>query len=157
MYLLSTSYQQPLVSICRPRELRQNKVDMEAPAMSLQEAPDEPARLCQACRKAHFAALRDDDSEVWKEVVNSGTPRMSLHGKMSEQSLPADMWPGLPRLLRSAKSGCGFCALLRKALISTDSRDSWRCCIEGGPEKHGPSQLEFSFPVLKRFQEVGSS
>ncbi|KAJ4395972.1 hypothetical protein N0V93_000188 [Gnomoniopsis smithogilvyi] len=118
---------------------------MEAATTSHRKAPDEPARLCEACRVAHYAAL-SDNSSGWKEDAFDGnTPRIKLRGHTHTQILPADRWPGLPRLLGSAEFGCGFCALLREAILSTEAHDAWGCCIEGGLTEAFPSQLEFAF------------
>lgn len=123
--------------------------------MSLQEVPDEPATLCKTCRGAHYEALRDDQSGKWKEVNHGGIHRIMLQYRTSLQSLSTDMWPGLPRLLNSAKSGCGFCALVREAILSNESRDAWLGLIEGGLTEDTPSQLDMSFTYLSEHRYIG--
>lgn len=128
---------------------------MEGPAISPQEVPNEPATLCKTCQEAHHEALRDDETNKWKEVNHGGIPRIMLQYRTSLRSLFTDMWPGLPRLLNSAKSGCGFCALVREAILSNESRDAWLGLIEGGLTEDTPSQLDMSFTYLSEHRYIG--
>lgn len=125
------------------------------PAMSHQEASGEPALLCEACRQAHHDALRDDQSSKWNEVNHDGIPRMMLDYRTETHSLPADMWPDLPRLLSSSNLGCGFCALVREAILSNESRYAWLGLIEGGLTEDTPSQLEISLAYLSEHRYIG--
>lgn len=69
--------------------------------------------------------------------------------------LPADMWPDLPHLRSSARSGCGFCALIGEAILSKESKDAWSRLIEGGIIEDTPSQLKMSFAYLSEHRYIG--
>lgn len=71
----------------------------------------EPAALCETCQEAHGALLRDDGPH-WKQA-----------GRSPEHYLLDDRLPDLPNLLQSARTGCGFCAFLRGAILSDDAKD----------------------------------
>lgn len=93
------------------------------------------AILCEACRKAHGIQLSDAVDKAglggpghrWEEDVSDDEeprPHVCL-GEPFRTELLADMWPGLPRLLDSARAGCKFCAFLRDAVLSDDVKDLW--------------------------------
>lgn len=120
---------------------------------SAPEVSNGPASLCETCRKAHYAALRDDGPS-WVQCryfvnryVESTRPRHVelIHPNGETHSLPEDTWPNLPRLLDSAQAGCGFCAFLREALLSGKFDDAWKHVNDGSTKKDDRQRLILSF------------
>lgn len=112
-------------------------VAIRAPALSPPGVSDEPASLCEICREAHHAALRDDDPH-WVQL-NGHVQLMS--NPTSLQPLLMDEWPNLPGLRESARRGCGFCALLREAILSDKFKDAWDDFAQGSDAKAGRKRL----------------
>ncbi|KAK2596481.1 hypothetical protein N8I77_013369 [Diaporthe amygdali] len=105
-------------------------VAIGAPAPSPPQIPGERVRLCETCQKTHEAALRDDGPD-WKEFDDHDGPHIEIaRYSLVKYRLPADEWPDLPRLLHSAKAGCGFCAFIREAILSHDFKDAWENLTE---------------------------
>lgn len=60
---------------------------------------------------------------------------------MTEEYLPSDVLPGLPRLWESAQAGCDFCAFLREAILSEDVDDVCRNEVGKSIEAVSPSEI----------------
>lgn len=87
-----------------------------------QDVSNAVATLCERCQDALSI---DDTSREWEEVCcDNGIPRLKSHfpRPCSDEKLD-DQLPDLPKLLRSAERGCGFCAFLRDAILSEDMND----------------------------------
>lgn len=104
------------------QDASQIPVPVRTPAISTPTVADEPVRLCDTCQKAHYAALRDDDSP-W--IQRKDHVQFESGGVTQTQQLPRDEWPELPRLFGSAQAGCAFCAFLREAILSDKFNDAW--------------------------------
>lgn len=128
------------------------------------------ARLCDACRVAHDALLRDDkaisfisadnplqeahealrrgETSIWVEVMHDGVPRLAIYNRaMTGGSLPSDVLPGLPRLWESSQAGCDFCAFLREAILSDDVDDVCRNEVGKSIEAVSPSEISISLQL----------
>lgn len=102
-----------------------SQTPVQAPRSPPAEIPCEPVSLCEPCRKAHHEALRDDGQlhpSDWLQLESNGT---------AFPTLPTDEWPDLPRLLKSAQEGCGFCGFLREALLSGRFNDALKHLSQG--------------------------
>lgn len=106
----------------------QSPVTLIAPARSPPEDSSGPASLCESCREAHYAALRDDGEE-WKLECDHAFYRPSESNAV--RLLHMDEWPNLPHLLDSAHAGCRFCAVLRESILSHKFNDAWKRVTEG--------------------------
>lgn len=120
----------------------------------LPESAKEPARLCEICRGALDAALRDDGPDYEEVVYNDGRAQWErrVPARHAYHLAPDDL-PGLPRLYNSARAGCDFCAFLRDAILSEDADDVFKNESGSSLRDVGQIQIEFAFD-RRRFDDT---
>lgn len=90
--------------------------------------------------------------KVWGEF-DDGEKRFirlvpALYRYYTEKYFCRDQLPGLPHLLESAQAECGFCGLPREAILSSDSRDSFKRFNGKNLEEPGPTKLAISLKYV---------
>lgn len=101
---------------------------------------DEHMGLCEQCLEAHDSIL-EEGGPYWDDLDDqSESPQDTM-----KSSLPADKWPDLPRLLRSAQAGCEFCAFLREVILSDKFSDAWNFLRGERISRTTPKRLDLDF------------
>lgn len=142
MRLLTTAQIVTSSNMSPTQIVSQISLPMETSVPSPPEVPDESVWLCDTCREAHHAALRDDNPP-WVHCYDY--VQFGPDGVSRTSRLPADLWPDLPRLFESAQSGCAFCAFLREAILSDKFNDAWENSTNGSITKADRKLVEFEF------------
>lgn len=132
------------------RDSSQGPVTIQATALSPPEVSSEPVRLCETCSDAHHEVLRDDNLN-WQEIRRAwhhteSSESVGLFGmETMTLTLPGDEWPDLPRMTKSADSGCGFCRFLQESILSDRFDDACEHLSQGSSAKNGQRGFGLEF------------